>query len=730
MMEQPGTDTGGSGQMGTLLGPYESWLFDAGKTFDLPDLMLQDSVHLSAVAELSNPVAVQDVARLSGTLQSAAGNHVMRQPVLYRAEGFRTRFLPFLISPAPGSTSPPLLDLNAAAVQNLVTQFGPGNGLTSGTQGRFRMNFPVRSETVGASPLQTAALPPCDEALAGEAPGVILAIIDLGIPFAHANFRHPGTDRTRIDYCWAQSAPANGPGDVLFGREFRRDQIDAMLATYRGDEDALYAAAGLLSRPDGPPMPLSRAASHGAHCLDLMAGSWPADSAAKARIIAVDLPSSPIWETSGFGKDMFILAALHYIFDRADLIRQSYGCADLPLVINLSYGNSGGPHDGSSLIEAALAELVGFRNALAPTTLLMPSGNMFQDQLFAHLTDRHFTADPTEPGSKVARLQWFAPPNDRTSSFLEMWYPPGTAPEDVRLEVSPPLSVPAARTDDIVLDASGFGTSPIRVGTKVVGHLTKDLHRRSRWRAMVLLAPSETFAAQADLVAGPDQYGTAPAGLWTLTFRLPATTAVPEAATPADGIVGIQCRIQRDTSYGQGNTGARQSHFIDPFDLPYAAEGNLSRVDQTGNGAMLRRFGTLNGMATDAATVVVGGLIASSGKAAEYGSASLSFGTDAAVCLGKPVDLAVQSERAPVVPGLIAAGTRSSTTVAASGTSSACPQAARLLALSQITAPLPADASHAAVLARLASLPQAKAVTEGGNGPTSRLRLGPFILQT
>jgi hypothetical protein len=727
-MVEPGTDTGGSGQMGTLLGPYEAWLFDAGKTFDLPDLMLKDGVHLSAVAELSNPVAIQDVARLSGTLQSALGKHVMRQPVLYRAEGFTTRFLPFLISPAPGSTSPPLLEMNAAAVQNLVAQFCPGNGLPSGTQGRFRMNFPVRSETVGPSPLLPAAVPPRDEALAGEAPGVILAIIDLGIPFAHANFRHPGTDRTRIDYCWAQSAPANGPGDVLFGREFRRDQIDAMLATHRGDEDAVYAAAGLLSRPDGPPMPLSRAASHGAHCLDLMAGGWPAASAAKARIIAVDLPSSPIWETSGFGKDMFILAALHYIFDRADLIRQSCDCTDLPLVINLSYGNSGGPHDGTSLIEAALAELVGFRNAIAPTTLLMPSGNTFQDQLFAHLTDRHFAPDPAEPGSKVARLQWFAPPNDRTSSFLEMWYPPGTAPEDIRVEVSPPLSGPAARTDDISLDASGSGTSPIRVAGKVVGHLTKDLHRLSRWRAMVLLAPSETFAAEADLVAGPNQYGTAPAGLWTLTFRLPAAMVLPEAA--ADGNSGIQCRIQRDSSYGQGNTGARQSHFVDPLDLPYAAEGNLSRVDQTGNGAVLRRFGTLNGMATGAATVVVGGLIAASGKAAEYASAGLSSAADAPVCLGKPVDLSVQSERAPVVPGLIAAGTRSSTTVAASGTSSACPQAARLLALSQITAPLPGDASHTAVLSRLASLPMASAVTEDGHGPASRLRLGPFVVQT
>ena len=622
-----------------------------------------------------------------------------------------------------------LFNQSAAAVQGFVAQFGPGATLPPGTTSRFRMNFPIRDEAVNPALPIDAPVPSRDPALGGAAPKVILAIIDLGIPFAHANFRHPGSDKTRIDYCWSQSAPATGSGSgsdpVLFGREFTRDAIDALVTSHTGDEEAIYGAADLLSRPDGPPMPLSRAASHGAHCLDLMAGNWPAASAAEARIIAVDLPSSSVWETSGFGKDMFILAAMHYIFDRADLIRQSYGCADLPLVINISYGHSGGAHDGSSLIEAALAEMVAFRNALAPTTLVMPSANLFQDRLFAHLTDRHFSPDPAHPGTRVARLQWFAPPNDRTSSFLECWYPPGTPPRQIRLEVSPPLSAPAARTDDIVPDAAGFGKTPIRVGGKVVGHLTKDHHRGSRRRAMVLLAPTETFASPQELMVGADQYGTAPAGLWTLTFRLPASASLPETAAP--GVIGgIQCRIQHDTSYGQGNTGARQSYFVDPLDQPYAPEGHLSRVDQTANGAMLRRFGSLNGMATAAGTLVVGGFTTASGKAADYSGAVLTSPADPFVAIGPQIDLSLPSERSRLLPGMIAAGTRSATTVAASGTSSASPQAARLLALSQITAPLPNGASHADVLARLAGLPQASPVSD----PASRLRLGEFVLQT
>ena len=135
-------------------------------------------------------------------------------------------------------------------------------------------------------------------------------------------------------------------------------------------------------------------------------------------------------------------------------------------------------------------------------------------------------------------------------------------------------------------------------------------------------------------------------------------------------------------------------------------------------------------MATAAGTLVIGGFTTASGKATDYSGAGLSSEADPAVHLGPQVDLSIPTERSALMPGVIAAGTRSATTVAASGTSSASPQAARLLALSQIAAPLPNGASHADVLARLAGLPQAVAVSDPGNGPSSRLRLGEFVLQT
>ena len=245
----------------------------------------------------------------------------------------------------------------------------------------------------------------------------------------------------------------------------------------------------------------------------------------------------------------------------------------------------------------------------------------------------------------------------------------------------------------------------LRVQGKVVGHLTLDHHRGTRWRAMVLLAPTETFAGPQDLAVGTATYGTAPAGPWTRTFR------------SQSGEVGaIQARIQRDTSYGQGNTGARQSYFLDPLDEPYAPEGDLARVDQPN--AALRRQGSLNGMATGAHGLVVGGRVASSGKPAAYSGAGMAE--------GRAVDFSVTTERAPLAPGMSAAGTLSSTTVAASGTSSASPQAARLLALSLIASPLPAGATRADVLARIATLPQSAAVTD----PMTQPQLGEFVVQT
>ena len=716
------------------LGPYETWMLDAGKVYDLPGLMLEDEISLSCIAEFARPIDpasfATDTALTLGRFQSWVS-----LPTLHATPGFTTRFIPLVLAPASGgATQARILSSTAGDITDLFGQGALNPDGPLGAGGQLRLNFPIRQDTL--NPGFAASLPApgaVDPALGGAAPKVIVAIIDLGIPFAHARFRHAaGTGfeaGTRIDYCWAQSAPAEAGSDpqVLFGREFTRPGIDAMVSGLGGDEDAVYRLAGLLGQPDAPPQPLDRRMSHGSHTLDLLAGGWDPATAAGARIIAVDLPASSTWETSGFGKDMFLLSALHYIFDRAARIRDAYGCADLPLVINLSYGYSGGPHDGSGLIEDAMAELVTARNAVAPTALVMPSGNLFQDRLFAQITDGHFQV--TGPGVRAAMLHWFAPPCDRTSSYLEIWYPQGTDPADVRIVLTPPGGValsafaPAAGSD-------GFAAN-LEIGGRIVGQFTIDRHRRlsprSRVRATVILAPTEPPADISLLAQARKPHGPAPAGLWEVRFEMPAGQLLPPLRL-ADGSTraspGIECRIQCDTSYGQGNTGAKQGYFVDPHNPMHDETGKLAAMDWTHGQVRVRRFGSLNGMSTAASTLVVGGHVIASGKAAVYSGAGAAL-ADHSGSFGRGVDVSAPCDRSAFAPGMVAAGTRSGVTVAAQGTSTAAPQIARALAAALMTE---RATDVPGFLYLLMGTPDMVQVLPNDDSPAGVRRLGAFRL--
>ena len=234
----------------------------------------------------------------------------------------------------------------------------------------------------------------------------------------------------------------------------------------------------------------------------------------------MDLPASSVWETSGFGKDMFVVSALHYIFERASRIKDAYEIDHLPLVINLSYGYSGGPHDGTGLIEDARAELVNERNkpefvTPSPTALVMPSGNMFQDRLFAQITDAHFEIDAN--GEKAATVQWFAPPCDRTSNYLEFWYPEGTTLQDIRIEVTPPNRDPLPEFS--AKPGQTYFADNLKLDDAIIGQVTIDRSRKfsddPRLRATIITAPTEAPAGS-DLKDELKQvHAPSPAGIWT-----------------------------------------------------------------------------------------------------------------------------------------------------------------------------------------------------------------------
>jgi hypothetical protein len=667
------------------LGPYERWMFGPGKDYDLPGLRLDASPSLSCLAEFPNPVA-NPVGAVAGLLAADGITMVPRLPKLWA--GVAPRFLPLLLVPENATA------MAAHDPGRLATQLST---LAGGGARHLRLNFPVRSETIDPAY-------PAPQAVQGPAPGVdpakplvILAVIDDGIAFAHQGFRAAGA--TRIDYCWSQTAPADSSGAVLFGREFTREGIEALRATHGGDEEAIYRAAGLLGRPGLPPLPLARAHAHGTHVLATAAACDAAD-AAQTRIIAVDLPATALWDTSGFGTDMFLLAGLHYIFDRASAIAAAHGRGEVPVVVNISLGWSGGPHDGASAIEAALAELITARRAQAATALVLPSGNMFQDRLSARIEEGHFTP---MPGDKAeAHLRWFAPPHDMTSTFAELWLEPGVKPAGHVFSLTAPggeaVSVsPQTPRQDVV------------VGGRIVGQITLDQYRQSRWRVVICLAPTEPRALPPIPMSGPPHAG-APAGEWRITVQRKAGQS---------GLISL--RIQRDVDHEQGHTGARQSWLVDPAYDRFGADGALAQVDDLAANPMVRRFDGLNGLATSAVSLNIGGHVASLGQAARYSSAGpVALPGD----LARGVDASAPTDRSPAQTGIVSAGTRTGSFVAQQGTSSAAPQIARaLLAAFRASPPAPGPAADR-YAAALAGRPGVVDVPDPGTGPTQRLRLG------
>lgn len=654
------------------LGPYERWMFGPGKAFDLPGLMLDASPSLSCLAEFANPVA-HPAQAVAGLLSADHITMVPRLPVLW--QGVTPHFLPLLLSPE----SPVA-----------IAEHDPGRlavllgGLAGGGARHLRLNFPLRSETIDPAfpapqPAQGAA-PGVDPAR----PLVIMAVIDHGIGFAHQALRAHGA--SRVDYCWSQSATADGSGAVLFGREITRNRIEALRATHGNDEDAIYRACGLMGGPGLPPMPLARAHSHGAHVLGT-AAQMPPEDAAQVRIIAVDLPSTALWDTSGFGTDMVFLAALHYIFDRASKIAGAHGRAEVPLIINISMGWSGGPHDGSGALEAAMAELVAARRAKAATALVLPSGNMFQDMLSAEIADAHFA--PAPDGKAQAGLRWFAPPHDMTSSFAEMWC---ADPSGTEFALTSPLG-------EMVTVGPQPGRKDVMAGGKIVGQMSLDRYRGQRWRVTICLAPTEPKALP------PGSYAAAPAGEWLLTVRRNANL---------HGAISV--RVQRDADHAQGHTGARQSWLRDPAYDRYDPQGALAQVDDPVAGTMVRRFDGLNGLATGPVSLNVGGYVASRAEAARYSSAGPQ--------LGRGVDVSAPTDRSPQQTGIVSAGSRTGGFVALQGTSSAAPQVARALAAAFLAHPPPPGPVSDNYASALAGRPGVVEVVGTGPGPSEQRRLG------
>ena len=181
--------------------------------------------------------------------------------------------------------------------------------------------------------------------------GVLIAIIDSGIDYRHNDFRNPdGT--TRILSYWDQSVTGSPPEGYNIGTEFTEDDLNEILL-----QQSMNNSDILSPSPDTE--------AHGTAVAGIAAGNGRSSN---GRFTGVAFESSIIAVKLGFpGSNSFprtseLMQAINYCINFA--LNRS-----LPLVINLSFGNNYGGHDGTTLLERFIDSVYGIgRNVIVVGT--------------------------------------------------------------------------------------------------------------------------------------------------------------------------------------------------------------------------------------------------------------------------------------------------------------------------------------------------------------------------
>lgn len=538
--------------------------------------------------------------------------------------------------------SQPLRDAEKVARGSTLGRFGETRGL---------LDF--RAENVVSGAVQAARAKARRARRRAERPARVIAVIDFGCPFLNPCFAKPdAAGQTRIAAVWDQGAfrPSRNdprrrdPGwpwaeldDMGYGREVGPVELQAMFAAAHegvASEDAIYRGVDHLIDYDDARRRLWQS-THGAHVLDVVAGvddplTGRRDRASEASIVFVQLPSMTAGDSSGSSLAGHVLDAVRYVLARS--------AADARIVVNLSYGSRAGPHDGSSLLEAALDELLERRRD--NFAIVLSAGNARRQRAHAR---RVVTPDCS------ALLRCRMVPGDTTDTFVETWYrppPPGWLVRARARAVGGAWSPwvvatphPALPREALLRATDGRDAD---AGSAVVGMLRHDAAVPNGGPSLLLLAAAPTAAP-----VGLD-LPVAEAGLWEIEIALLQDDVAPPLAD--FGLV-IDARIERDDP-GQ-NAGADSADFID---------------QDAGD-----ELDTLGSLATGRRTVVVGGFRLSDRREAEYSSVGPRV-TD-----GLPPLVLAACEEDEVNPDIAAAAVRRGERFRMNGTSVAAPVLARRL---------------------------------------------------
>lgn len=478
----------------------------------------------------------------------------------------------------------------------------------------------------------------------------IMAVIDDGIALGHELFRT--RNGSRVEFAWLQDGT---PPNTVPGRELDRDEIDALLGTYTRDgwldETGFYRATGLIDFKDSAHKTAAFRRAHGTHVAALAAGYPPGTHDESYPLIFVQLPAEAVADTTGdwVGPDLGLI--LLYLLIRAEQIAAARSAGNrLPLIINFSFGNFAGSHDGTDLVERLLDLAVG--SSRRNVRVVLPAGN-------GNLARCH--AELAFCGGEPARaLQWHVLPDDRTASYVEIWLPHrGADPPDlVEVEVSAPHNQAVAR-----ISATPNGPTPIRRDGTTIGQIHYEFAPFPTERGRIVIAILPTAHETARPVA--------PSGRWRITVINKALT-VEET---------VHLRIQRDDSLPGYPLRGRQSFFDEPCYERFDSSGRPQDSDPLDAPCEVTRDGTLSAFATGDKTVVVGGYVSTTGAPAVYsGTGPATPSRDARTTHRIGPDALAVSDDSVAMRGVISAGSGSGSYVPMNGTSVAAPRVARLVA--------------------------------------------------
>jgi subtilisin family serine protease len=492
--------------------------------------------------------------------------------------------------------------------------------------------------------------------------GVVVGFVDNGCAFAHPNFikKEGGVYKSRVMRIWDQSClwedsekykkkaeKWKSVDDFGYGLELRVDEYNLRTGqpfnslNTKNDkeltEDQLYAELNheLLENVvmDGMFGPADF--THGTHIMDIAVGANGV--APEAEIVFVQLPQSAIMENTDQASARHILDGVAYVFKYAAEVNK-------PAVVNISYNAYTGPHDGTSLVELGLDELL-----KTPGRAVVISAGNARD-----VNCHEFRTVPAEQclDGKDGRqpLFWFVNPDDPTENFMEIWYDGG---HDLQISVISP-------DGELVANAVGPNQySYLKQGCSIMGaviHRENDLGNGKNQVLIALNPTARTSVRESDGLQ--KAWSPAASGIWRV-----------EVCNPTDTAVSFHAWIERDDR-GE-NPMVRQSHFLTSR-LAVAGE---EKDGEEFRKATTEEMHTLGGFCTGKKTIVVGAYNLATGRAMPYSSLGPTVDERP-----KP-DIYAPGASDPAGEGIEAASARSANLVRMTGTSVAAPFVAGLIAL-------------------------------------------------